>query len=131
MKKITLVCTLFSCFLLSGCYNTTRVYYWERPNTGATQFSEDHKACLYSADWFPWDFKFSRLWPFTPETLDLRLRLKNGGIWGNFVPYEGSQSIFVNTTVPSKTAIYAWYAMCMRNHGYKERQKYSGPVKIK
>ena len=85
--------------------------------------------CIYHADWFPWDIKMSRLWPFTPETLDLRLRLEDGGIWGNFIPYEGAQSIFVNTITPSKTVVFWQYSKCMRSHGYTERQKHTGPIK--
>ena len=130
IKKIRLLFIAFSFVFLSGCAWSTRVYYWKKPNTGATQFSEDHKACLYSADWFPWNFKLGRLWPFTPETQNLRLRLENGGIWGNFIPYEGAQSVFVNTAYPSKTVIYGWYYMCMRRAGYVERKKHTGPVKI-
>lgn len=114
---------------LSGCAMSTRVYYWQRHDTGATQFAEDHKMCIYNADWFPWDFKMARMWPFTSETLDLRLRLENGGIWGNFVPYEGAQSIFVNSSTPSKTVLYGLYSKCMRDHGYTERKKHTGPIK--
>jgi len=129
MKLKGLAATAVFLTFLSGCAMSTRVYYWQRPNTGATQFAEDHKMCIYHADWFPWDIKMSRLWPFTPETLDLRLRLEDGGIWGNFIPYEGAQSIFVNTITPSKTVVFWQYSKCMRSHGYTERQKHTGPIK--
>lgn len=130
MKKFKLFvfATLF--FALSGCAWSTRVYYWEKPNTGANQFAKDHLACLYSADIFPWNFKASRLWPFSPEALDLKLRLKDGGIWGNFIPYAGSQSIFVNATIPSSTVVFWWYSYCMRKEGYKERKGIGGPIKV-
>ena len=130
MKKRSLFVLAALMFAVSGCAWSTRVYYWEKPNTGARQFAIDHMNCLYSADIFPWNFKASRLWPFSPETLDLKLRLEDGGIWGNFIPYRGAQPIFVNTSVPSSTVVYWWYGHCMRNEGYTERKGPTGPIRI-
>lgn len=114
------------CLFLNGCLSSpTRVYYWAKENTGADRFVHDHNRCLKEADFWPWSIKFD---PIGADTLDLRLDLKNGGIWGNFSPYPGAMPVFVNTAVPSKTVIYWRYSSCMKNAGYKERRPYGGPM---
>lgn len=52
--------------------------------------------------------------PMGADTLDLRLNLKDGGIWANFSPYPGAMPVFVNTANPSKTVIYWRYSSCMK-----------------
>lgn len=120
MKKILFLCLL--CLFLNGCSSATRVYYWAKDNTGTTRFVQDHNRCLQKADYWPWTF-----YNFTPEvadTLDLKLNLRDGGIWANFSPYPGAMPIFVNTATPSKTVIYWRYASCMKKAGYRERRPY-------
>lgn len=124
MKRF--ICLFFLCLCLNGCTSPTRVYYWAKENTGSERFVQDHNYCLRKADFWPWTFHL----PLTTsaETLDLRLNLKNGGIWANFSPYPGAMPIFVNTATPSKTVIYWRYAMCMKSAGYRERRPYGGPL---
>ena len=124
MKRF--ICLLFLCACLSGCSSTTRVYYWAKDNTGAERFVKDHNYCLQKADLWPWTFQ--NMMPDVADTLDLRLNLKDGGIWANYSPYPGAMPVFVNTAAPSKTVIYWWYARCMKNAGYKERRPYGGPL---
>ena len=125
MKRF--VCLFVFCLFLNGCFFFLfRVYYWAKDNTGAERFVQDHNRCLRQADIWPWDFiNFD---PMAAETLDLRLNLKNGGIWANFSPYPGAMPVYVNTATPSKTVIYWRYAYCMRKAGYKERRPYGGPL---
>lgn len=122
MRKIFLLFSL--CLCLTACSTPTRVYYWKKANTGAERFVQDHNKCLERADFWPWSFS----WSDNATTLDLRLRLKDGGIWANFIPYVGSMPIFVNAAHPSKTVIYWRYASCMREKGYSERRPYGGPL---
>lgn len=117
---------IFFCLCLNGCSSPTRVYYWAKDNTGAERFAQDHTHCLQKADFWPWTWK--NILPMTPDTLKLRLNLKNGGIWANFSPYVGAMPVFVNTAAPSKTVIYWRYASCMKKLGYKERRPYGGPL---
>ncbi|MCQ2966658.1 MAG: hypothetical protein MJ250_08000 [Alphaproteobacteria bacterium] len=120
-------------WVLTGCTMGMRVYYWEvsdpgqygEKRVGGTQFVRDHNACLRKSDYWPFEF-----WPFSktsifqsPETLDLKLNLKEG-IWANFSPYEGSMPIFVNDAHPSITKFFWRYSLCMKMSGYKERMPY-------
>ena len=114
------------CLCLTGCSTSTRVYYWAKENTGTERFVQDHNRCLQKADYWPWTF--TSIIPGTAETLDLKLNLKNGGIWANFSPYPGAMPIFVNTAHPSRTVIYWRYASCMKKAGYRERRPYGGPL---
>lgn len=124
MKRI---CRLFALILLlTACSSPTRVYYWAKDNTGADRFVSDHNKCLRQADFWPW--RHIGFDPMGPETLDLRLNLKDGGIWANYSPYPGAMPVFVNTATPSKTVIYWRYARCMRKAGYRERRPYGGPL---
>lgn len=125
MKRF--LCLIVFCLLLNGCLSSpTRVYYWAKENTGAERFVQDHNRCLREADFWPW--RMANLDPISPELLNLRLNLKDGGIWGNFSPYPGAMPVFVNTAYPSKTVIYWRYALCMKNAGYRERRPYGGPM---
>lgn len=124
LKRLTVFSILF---LVSACGTPTRIYYWEKQSTGAERFIQDHNKCLRKADYWPYAF-WKTYFPNSPDTLDLRLRLKDGGIWGNFSPYEGAQPVFVNATEPSSTVIYFRYASCMRKAGYRERRPYTGPM---
>lgn len=123
LKYLLLLCFLFP---LSACGSPTRIYYWEKSNTGTDRFVNDHNACLEKADY--WPFTLKNPIPNTPEMLNLHLDLRNGGIWANFSPHPGAMPIFVNTPAPSKTVIYWRYAMCMRNAGYRERRPFGGPM---
>ncbi|MBR1778860.1 MAG: hypothetical protein IJ752_09825 [Alphaproteobacteria bacterium] len=114
------------CLCLNSCSSPTRIYYWAKENTGAERFAQDHNHCLQKADYWPWTFHIPLA--LSAETLDLRLNLKNGGIWANFSPYPGAMPIFVNTATPSKTVIYWRYASCMKKAGYRERRPYGGPL---
>ncbi len=127
MKLCMKIAVLSLLFLTGACGTPTRVYYWERQDTGANRFIQDHKRCIRKADIWPYSFPKS-LWPGAPEMLDLRLRLKDGGIWGNFSPYTGAQPVFVNSREPSSSVIYFWYSSCMKSAGYKERRPYTGPM---
>ena len=118
------ICLLLFSLCLTGCSTPSRFYYWAKENTGAERFIRDHNLCLRKADFWPWTFE--NLMPDAADMLDLKLDLKNGGIWANFSPYPGAMPIYVNTAAPSKTVIYWWYARCMRNAGYKERRPYTG-----
>lgn len=124
MSRFKLFLVLCLTLTATACSTTTRVYYWERPNTGADHFVRDHKKCLQTADW--WPFSFYNPLPNMPEDRDLVLNLKNGGIWANFSPYRGAMPIFVNNANPSKTLIYWRYSRCMKNAGYSERRPYTG-----
>ncbi len=110
------------CAFFSGCSSPTRVYYWQKANTGTERFVNDHNACLEHADYYP--FKWVNPYPMTPDLLNLKLDLKNGGIWGNYSPYPGAMPVFVNNVAPSKTLIYWMYSWCMKRAGYKERQPF-------
>lgn len=123
LKYLFVLCFLFS---LSACGSPTRIYYWEKNNTGSERFVQDHNKCLEKADY--WPFRLKNPMPNTPETLDLRLNLKDGGIWANFSPHPGAMPIFVNTAHPSKTLIYWRYSWCMKSAGYKERRPFGGPL---
>ncbi len=114
LSKLFLIFAFFT--LCASCGTKTRIYYWEKAGTGANRFI---------------------LWPWTwaqlansPETLDLHLRLSDGGIWANFSPYTGAQPVFVNSASPTTTVIYSWYADCMEEKGYKERRPYTGPMSL-
>ena len=124
MKRF--ITLLLFCFCLNGCSSPTRVYYWAKENTGSERFVQDHNYCLKKADFWPWKIHI----PLTTsaETVDLRLNLKDGGIWANFSPYPGAMPVFVNTATPSKTVVYWRYSMCMKNAGYKERRPFGGPL---
>ena len=113
------------CLCLNGC-SPTRIYFWAKENTGAERFVRDHNGCLQKADFWPWAFFNPN--PVEPDLLNLRLNLKNGGIWANFSPYPGAMPIFVNTATPSKTVIYWWYSRCMKKLGYRERLPYGKPL---
>ena len=86
MKR--LIFLFFFCLCLNGCTTPTRVYYWARDNTGTERFVQDHNRCLQKADFWPWAFYNPN--PEVADTLDLRLNLKNGGIWANYSPYPGA-----------------------------------------
>lgn len=123
LKKILVLGLTVAC---SACSSPTRIYYWERPNTGGEHFVRDHNRCLQKADWFP--FETFNIFSLSPETRNLTLNLKDGGIWGNFSPYRGAMPIFVNNANPSSTLIYSWYASCMKKAGYMERRPFGGPL---
>ena len=129
LKKWILFALLFS---ITGCGSSMRVYYWEREDigqygekrVGADQFVRDHNYCLRKSDYWPFE-----IWPFSktsisnPETLDLRLNLKEG-IWANFSPYEGAMPVYVNDAHPSWSKFFWRYSLCMKSSGYKERIPY-------
>lgn len=123
LKKILVLGLTVAC---SACSSPTRIYYWERPNTGGEHFVRDHNRCLQKADWFP--FETFNVFSLSPETRNLTLNLKEGGIWGNFAPYKGAMPIFVNNAHPSKTLIYFLYSSCMKKAGYTERRPFGGPL---
>ena len=124
MKRLFFL--FFFCLCLNGCSTPTRIYYWAKENTGAERFVRDHNACLQKADIWPWQFFYPV--PTEPDLLNLRLNLKDGGIWANFSPSVGAMPVFVNTASPSRTVIYWRYASCMKKLGYKERRPYGGPL---
>lgn len=127
MKLSKVVLTLGLCLCAAACGTSTRIYYWEKPLTGTERFVQDHNRCLEKADLWPWTWAAIGN---SPETLDMRLRLREGGIWANFSPYPGAQPVFVNSTQPTTTVIYHWYSSCMTDKGYKERRPYTGPMSL-
>ena len=125
LSKLFLIFAFFT--LCASCGTKTRIYYWEKAGTGANRFIMYHNKCLEKADLWPWTW--AQL-ANSPETLDLHLRLSDGGIWANFSPYTGAQPVFVNSASPTTTVIYSWYADCMEEKGYKERRPYTGPMSL-
>lgn len=109
-------------FLLSGCGGQT-VFYWERPNTGATWFAKDHTECLRKADFWPY------YWPGWPwgwqKEPDPNLRFDNdaaNGIWASYVPYPGAQPLYVNSLRGDWSMSPSWYRRCMEDRGYYQTQ---------
>lgn len=127
MKPAKLFLILALILPAAACGTTARIYYWEKPQTGAERFVMDHNNCLEKADLWPWTWASLAN---SPETLDLHLRLSDGGIWANFSPYTGAQPVFVNSSNPTTTVVYSWYYSCMKKKGYKERRPYTGPMSL-
>ncbi|MCQ2914770.1 MAG: hypothetical protein MJ247_06210 [Alphaproteobacteria bacterium] len=118
--KITKIILLSSFILSLSACSSSHFYYWENPTVGGEQFVRDHNICLKRADF--WPFTAYNPLSTSPEKLNLKLNLKDGGIWANFTPYKGSMAIFVNNKYPSKWQSNYWYSRCMKKAGYKERR---------
>lgn len=115
IKGIVLV--LFATVLLANCTQQT-MYHWHKPETGMTQFVQDHNACLCAADMFPWT---------SPQILhpteQYNTRMKNnrsGGIWASYIPYQGAQPVYVNSFMNDSSMIRPLYASCMERRGYRQ-----------
>ena len=125
MKKICLIAlTILGILGLSACGGDgQKVYYWERPNTGAVWFARDHNYCLSQADYWPWR------WPGMPwgwgKDPDLELRFDNdseSGIWAQFRPMPGAQPVYVNSVAGDWSMSYDDYEECMENRDYIQRK---------
>jgi len=125
MKKIVIMMMLGLGLLgLSACGGEgQKVFYWERPNTGAIWFVRDHNYCLKQADY--WPFR----WPGMPWTWgrepDLELRFDNeadSGIWAQFRPMPGAQPVYVNSVEGDWSMSYDEYEECMEARDYVQRK---------
>ena len=125
MKKLVMVIMLgISLLGLSACGGDgQKVFYWERPNTGAVWFVRDHNYCLRQADY--WPFR----WPGMPwgwgKEPDLDLRFDNeadSGIWAQFQPMPGAQPVYVNSVAGDWSMSYDDYEECMESRDYVQRK---------
>ena len=125
MKKILMAIILgFSLTTLSACGGDgQKVFYWERPNTGAIWFGRDHNYCLNEADY--WPFR----WPGMPwgwgKEPDLEVRFDNdsdSGIWAQFQPMPGAQPLYVNSVAGDWSMSYDDYEACMEARDYVQRK---------
>lgn len=125
MKKILMSIMLgVSLMTLSACGGGgQKVFYWERPNTGAVWFVRDHNYCLNEADY--WPFR----WPGMPwgwgKEPDLELRFDNdsdSGIWAQFQPMPGAQPLYVNSVAGDWSMSYDDYESCMEARDYVQRK---------
>ena len=125
MKKILMMIMLgISLLGLSACGGDgQKVFYWERPNTGAIWFARDHNYCLRQADY--WPFR----WPGMPwgwgKEPDLDLRFDNdseNGIWAQFRPMPGAQPVYVNSVAGDWSMSYDDYEECMEARDYVQRK---------
>ena len=125
MKKIIMAIMLGACLTgLSACGGDgQKVFYWERPNTGAIWFVRDHNYCLNEADY--WPFR----WPGMPwgwgKEPDLELRFDNdseSGIWAQFRPMPGAQPVYVNSVAGDWSMSYDDYEACMEARDYVQRK---------
>ena len=109
---------------LSACDSGgQKVFYWERPNTGAIWFVRDHNYCLSQADY--WPFRWPGMpWQWGREP-DLDLRFDNeadSGIWAQFRPMPGAQPVYVNSAVGDWSMSYDEYEACMEARDYVQRK---------
>ena len=125
MKKIVIMMMLGLGLLgLSACGGEgQKVFYWERPNTGAIWFVRDHNYCLKQADY--WPFR----WPGMPWTWgrepDLEIRFDNeadSGICAQFRPKPGAQPVYVNSVEGDWSMSYDEYEECMEARDYVQRK---------
>lgn len=125
MKRIFLMLVMGVCLsILSACDSGgQKVFYWERPNTGAIWFARDHNYCLKQADY--WPFR----WPGMPwgwgKDPDLELRFDNdseSGIWAQFQPMPGAQPVYVNSVAGDWSMSYDDYEECMEARDYVQRK---------
>ena len=119
-KTLTAFILGISLLALSACGGGgQKVFYWERPNTGAIWFVRDHNYCLNEADY--WPFR----WPGMPwgwgKEPDLELRFDNdsdSGIWAQFQPMPGAQPLYVNSVAGDWSMSYDDYEACMEARDY-------------
>ena len=124
MKRLKMMLFLGLCLLgLSACGGGQKVFYWERPNTGAVWFARDHNYCIGEADFWPFE------WPGLPwgwgAPPELNLRFDNDsdhGVWAQFVPMPGAQPLYVNTPVGDWSVSYDQYEACMEERDYVQRK---------
>ena len=125
MKKLGMIIMVVAGLLgLTACSDGgQKVFYWERPNTGAIWFVRDHNYCLKQADY--WPFR----WPGMPWTWgrepDLELRFDNdadSGIWAQFRPMPGAQPVYVNSVEGDWSMSYDEYEECMEARDYVQRK---------
>jgi len=125
MKKIVMMIMLGVSLLgLSACGGDgQKVFYWERPNTGAIWFVRDHNYCLRQADY--WPFRWPGMpWRWGGEP-DLNLRFDNdaeNGIWAQFRPMPGAQPVYVNSVEGDWSMSYDDYEECMEARDYVQRK---------
>ena len=125
MRRLILVFSIILGLLgVSACGSDgQKIFYWERPNTGAEWFVRDHKYCLREADY--WPFRWPGMpweWGGEPE---LELRFDNdadSGIWAQFRPMPGAQPVYVNSVEGDWSMSYDDYESCMEARDYVQRK---------
>ncbi len=123
-QKLLFLCMGLCLLCLTACGGDgQKVFYWERPNTGAVWFARDHNYCLQQADYWPFE------WPGLPwgwgTPPDLELRFDNEsdhGIWAQFVPMPGAQPVYVNSVAGDWSMSYDDYEACMEARDYVQRK---------
>ena len=128
MKKKFATLLLGICLAtLTACGSGQKVYYWEKPDTGAVWFARDHNQCLRAADWWPYYFPGYTItppwgWGTPPEH---KLRFDNNashGIWAEFTPFPGAQPVYVNSLKGDWSMSYSTYERCMEDREYRQRK---------
>lgn len=109
---------------LSACGGDgQKVFYWERPNTGAVWFARDHNYCLDQADYWPFTWPGMPWGWGTPPELELRFDNESEhGIWAQFVPMPGAQPVYVNSVAGDWSMSYGLYEDCMEARNYVQRK---------
>lgn len=125
MKRLLLIGLLLAGVMgITACSSGgQKVFYWERPNTGAVWFVRDHNYCLGQADYWPFE------WPGLPwgwgAEKELELRFDNesdSGIWAQFQPMPGAQPVYVNSVAGDWSMSYSDYQSCMEARDYVQRK---------
>ena len=99
-----------------------KVFYWERPNTGAAWFAKDHRECLQEADLFPFEWPGMPWGTEKPPTLNLRFdNDAPSGVWAQFIPYPGARPLYVNSAKDDWSVDYDSYEQCMLDRHYRPR----------
>lgn len=124
IQKICIaLCAFLALTALAACGKGQKVFYWERPNTGAVWFARDHGQCLAEADYWPFEWPGLPWFWGTPPELDLRFQNEaKHGIWAQFRPFPGAQPVNVNSVKGDWSMSYADYESCMEARDYIQRK---------